>query len=91
MNLQCSLSLHSLKAMSDACYKLQAYQLEEVIVGLTIDFAAVDGCACDLKYAPVCGGDGQTYGNACIAKCINQNVVSQGACKVCADTSKGGK
>lgn len=39
----------------------------------------------------MCGADGQTYGNACIAKCINQKVASQGICQACADTSKGGK
>lgn len=48
-----------------------------------------DNCNCSLTYSPVCGGDGQTYGNACIAKCINQNVVSQGECQACTNTAKG--
>lgn len=48
-----------------------------------------DSCGCGLTYTPVCGGDSQTYGNACIAKCMNQNVVSQGECTPCADTSIG--
>ena len=52
---------------------------------------AVDTCNCGLEYAPVCANDTQTYGNACIAKCINQAVVSQGSCVPCSNTAKGSK
>ena len=53
--------------------------------------AAVDSCNCGLAYTPVCGVDGQTYGNACIANCTNQAVASQGECQACANTAKGGE
>lgn len=62
----------------------EAFQTERII-------RAVDSCGCGLSYSPVCGVDAQTYGNACIAKCMNQNVASQGPCKPCTKTGKGGK
>lgn len=37
-------------------------------------------CVCPQIFAPVCGADGQTYSNACLAACARQDVVSDGAC-----------
>lgn len=37
-------------------------------------------CMCTMIYKPVCGVNGQTYGNACVAKCSNIAVKCEGKC-----------
>merc|ERR1712224_205705 len=38
-------------------------------------------CKCPKNMAPVCGKNGRTYSNACMAKCAKTTVVAKGACK----------
>jgi hypothetical protein len=38
------------------------------------------GCYCGKIYQPVCGANGQTYGNYCEARCANATVSHEGVC-----------
>lgn len=49
-----------------------------------------DMCKCTREYDPVCGRDGVTYSNLCVAGCENQVVRYNGPCCLAGDPSGDG-
>jgi hypothetical protein len=54
---------------------------QQGILGSPQHEGVCERCGCPEIYAPVCGVDGQTYGNACEARCAHVRVAYEGECK----------
>lgn len=53
---------------------------EDVYITDTITVLVITNCICPAVAAPVCGVDGNTYGNSCEAACANVEVAYDGMC-----------
>jgi hypothetical protein len=60
-----------------------------IAVAITGCGAQTRSCVCPTVAAPVCGADGQTYGNSCEADCAGVAVAHQGACDAGAGGASG--
>tara|TARA_B100000780_G_scaffold61349_1_gene39541 strand:- start:226 stop:5196 length:4971 start_codon:yes stop_codon:yes gene_type:complete len=54
------------------------YSVYDTII---VNVISADDCYCYMMYSPVCGEDGQTYGNICEAGCEDVAIAYEGECE----------
>ncbi|XP_069107620.1 thrombin inhibitor rhodniin-like [Argopecten irradians] len=61
--------------------KLIFVLLAACIAAAMADEETKKACACQMIYKPVCGLDGETYGNECMMDCFGERMLHTGKCE----------